>query len=257
MSISNILKCWDLTDEIDKREGATAYQKYHDMLYAIAKHYQVGFVQTVAAFAALSPNNDYMGNLRSLVTLIQGVKAGWDVDIITTSTYNACRDRAYLFLTGEQDFLISTKGPKTRAFYHNIINPYDPAHVTIDGHMYGVWVGKQFIMKDVAQLKIPYAKIEHGFKTVARWLGLIPNQLQATLWFTWKRHHNVVYNAQLGLYNSEDVWGLNIEPADIKPFPYNFIPELQDRPDLSRGVQPDLELFRRQQGLAKGQGYSL
>lgn len=216
--IGNILKCWELTDDTDRREGLVAYQRYHDLLRKISLHYKVGFCQTVASFVALSPNNDYIGNLRSLVSLIEGVSNGCSADQITVSTYKACKDRAYLYFTGESDFLLSTKGPKTIAFYHNIINPNCSKHVTIDGHMYGVWIGKRLRMVEVAHTKIPYSLIEQGFKQVAKKLDIIPNQLQATLWFTWKRHHKVLYNPQLNLHNQDDVWGINVRYEDIKPF---------------------------------------
>lgn len=216
-NISNVLA---QADSHDLRAGAEAYQKYHECLRGISSHYQTGFCQTVAAFAALSPNNDYTGNLHSLVSLIQGVQAGLSVDQVTTSTYKACRDRAYNFLTGEKDFLMETGGPKTRAFYHNILRPEDPRHITIDGHMYGVYAGERMTMVEAIRVMRgnSYEKIAQEFIKVARRNRLIPNQLQATLWFTWKRLHTVVYHAaQLSLFGS-DPWGLIVPPEQIKPF---------------------------------------
>lgn len=74
MSVKNIQKVFRQVDAIDLREGLVAYERYHETLRKVSIYYRVGFVQTVAAFAALSPNNDYVGNLRSLVSVIQGAK---------------------------------------------------------------------------------------------------------------------------------------------------------------------------------------
>lgn len=218
MSIANIEKVLAQADAVDRFEGALAYQRYNETLRKIAAHYGTGFCQTVAAFSALSPNNDYWGNLRSLVTLIIGIQKKRHIENIRSSTYNECKERAHAYLTGEKDFLMCTKGPKTRAFYHNILQPACKKHVTIDGHMYGIYVNERMIMRDVAYLKIPYKSIEDDFKTVARRNKMIPNQLQATLWFTWKRIHNVIYNQQMGLYNHTDQWRLIVDPLEIKPF---------------------------------------
>jgi len=216
----NISIVLEQADTHDRQAGLIAYQMYHECLRGIANHYQTGFCQTVAAFAALSPNNDYTGNLRSLVSLIQGVQSGLPVDQITVSTYKACRDRAHGFLTGEKDFLMETGGPKTRAFYHNILKPECPRHITIDGHMYGVYAGERMTMVEAIRVVrgSSYEKIAQEFIQVARRNKLVPNQLQAILWFTWKRIHTVVYHAaQLPLFGS-DTWGLIEAPEQIKPF---------------------------------------
>jgi len=202
--IKNIELVLAQSDFVDLTEGKTAYERYNEVLRSIADYYSMGFVQTVAAFVALSPNNDYVGNLRSLITLIVGFKNNIPVEQITTSTYKQCRNRAYNYLTGEKDFLVETGGPKTINFYFNILKPKDTKYVTIDGHMYGVWHGERFRMVEVAHLKIPYSKIASDFKIVAKRNNLIPNQLQATLWFTWKRINNVIYNPQLSLLNQEN-----------------------------------------------------
>jgi hypothetical protein len=219
LSTINIRKVLDQADSIDFTEGLLAYTRYQQLLQEIASVYGFGFVQSVAAFVTLSPNNDYLGNLRSLVSLMIGINEGRSPDQITVSTYGACKLRAHSFLTGEKDFLIETKGPKTRAFYHNILKPEDKKHVTIDGHMYGVWTGKRLRMKEVAHLKIPYNTIAKDIQKVARQEDLIPCQLQAILWFTWKRINNVIYSPQLALLDHNNHWGAVVPVDQIIPFP--------------------------------------
>lgn len=222
MSIKNIEYVLNKADTVDINEGKKAYFGYNKILTEIANHYEVGFVQTVACFVALSPNNDYMGNLRSTVGVIQGFKAKKDVSQIKVSTYNACKIRAFNYLTGNKDFLIETKGPKTRSFYFNIIKPEDSEHITIDGHMFGLYQGKRVTMVEVAKLGFNYQKVARDFKIVARKNKLIPNQLQAILWFTWKRINKVIYTPQLNLLEQNNHWGLSVPIDQIIPFGESF-----------------------------------
>lgn len=219
MSISNIEKVFRLVDNIDRKEGLKAYSRYHTTLRHIAETHGVGFVQVVAAFAALSPNNDYKGNLRSLKTLVVGYAQKTPVENLVVSTYNECKIRAWAYLTGERDFLMETKGPKTRAFYYNIVKPTDEKHITIDGHMANIYVGEVRNLKTAAKLGFPYAQIAKDYIWVAKRHSLIPNQLQAMLWFTWKRINNIVYSPQMSLLQpKDDVWGLKVKSGNIIPF---------------------------------------
>lgn len=221
MSVDNILSVYTKVDRIDMEEGMLAYQRYHESLKFYARHYGVEMPHVIGAFSALSPNNDYMGNLRSLVTLLEGRRRGARVEDCTVSTYKACRNRAWNFLNGA-DFLDVTKGKKTRNFYLNILNPFDPEPVTIDGHMACIYVGKRMTMKEVVRSRFKYDIVADAFRSAARDVDLLPNQLQAMLWFTWKRIHNVIYTGdQLDAFADLDGnhWGTSIDPARIRPFP--------------------------------------
>lgn len=216
--IGNIQFAWDLVDDIDLAEGLSAYSRYQQTMKSLAAFYGCTLAETTAGFCALSPNNDYVGNLRSLVTLMKGKRDGVPVDRLTVSTYNACRDRAWRFLHGE-DFLLVTKGPKTRSFYKNILDPSDPHPVTIDGHMLSLYQGERMTMVEAARLRFKYDDVAGDFRRFAFKVALVPCQVQAVLWFTWKRVHNVVYDGQLKLFSDGDQWGLVVDPEKVKPFP--------------------------------------
>lgn len=218
MATENIIKVYDRVDAIDREEGLVAYPRYHESLDYYAKKYRVPLPNVIGAFSALSPNNDYMGNMRSLVTLLEGRRWGAEVEDCTVSTYKACRWRAWQFLHG-LDFLKTTKGPKTRSFYQNILDPSDPEPVTIDGHMACISIGKRMTMKEVVRARFKYSDLAADFIAAARHVGVLPNQLQAMLWFTWKRIHNVVYQPQLDLFRENNQWGTLVDPAAIRPFP--------------------------------------
>jgi len=218
MSEFDIMRVWEQADAVDQYEGMLAYERYHDTMQRIAAAYQFPFKSVVGAFCALSPNNDYVGNLRSLVTLLKGWENGFAAEKLTVSTYNACKFRAWRCLAGE-DFLSFTKGPKTRAFYHNILDPSDDAYITIDGHMYCVWAGKRMTMVAVAWQRFNYKHVELDFKRCAFRLGIRPCQLQGVLWFTWKRINRVLFDGQLKMFERDDQWGLLPDVTTIATYP--------------------------------------
>lgn len=218
-NIKNIYKVFSQVNEIDYTEGKSAYRKYNVSLQRIASHYKFGFAQTVAAFVSLSPNNDYKGNVRSLVSLLDGINKGQPPGLIRTGTYRHCLKRAYRYATGESDFLLETSGPKIRNFYCSILKPESNKYITIDGHMHNIWFGKKRVMKLALVARKQYEIISIDFRYVARRELLKPCQLQAVLWFTWKRINNILFDSQLCVFNEEgDTWGLKLDPKHIMPY---------------------------------------
>lgn len=216
----NILKVLDRADEVDREEGKVAYPRYNEVLGEIAGLYGYPLPAVIACFAALSPNNDYVGNLRSAVSVLVGHRAGVPVQEIKVSTYNHCRDRAYTYLSGVS-FLDTVVGKKIRSFYLNILDPLDPEPVTIDGHAINIWRGERLPLKTVAHGTTRYEIVATDFRAVAQEAGLLPNQLQAITWFTWKRVHRIIYGGrQLELFTdrSGDFWRTLRRPEDIKPY---------------------------------------
>lgn len=215
----HLRKMYEQADDIDRAEGRLAYQRYHEVIRMFADEYSAPFDRTLAAFVALSPNNDYFSNLRSLASVLQEwQKQGSEVNA-TVSTYNHCRRRAWGYLTGEMRFLDVVKGPKIRAFYHNILDPDCRKHVTVDGHMVCAYRGVDLIMKDATVRRAEYRRIENSCKRLARELDLIPNQLQAIIWFARKRTRHIKYEPQLDMFrDTGDVWRTIITPEEARPY---------------------------------------
>ncbi|MCK9513699.1 MAG: hypothetical protein M0R28_21080 [Pigmentiphaga sp.] len=224
MSVDNLRRTLDLADRIDRQEGSRSYQIHQRNMCRLALRYGFTRAAVTGAFSALSPNNDFLGNLRSTATLLIAKREGLPCSAATVSTYKACALRAWRCLEGE-DFLAFTKGKKTRAFYLNIMDPMDPEPVCVDGHMISCWAGKRLTMKEAVRVKAPYDRIADDVRTVALEQGMIPNQVQAILWFTWKRLHRSKYvGCQLDLFRLGDQWAQEILPDDIQPFPIQWNP---------------------------------
>ena len=221
MSLDNLYKLYEQSDNIDRAEGRLAYARYRQTMVAFADHYDFPLKDVTSAFVALSPNNDYWGNLRSLASVLAGVRDGRPVDEVVVTTFNACRDRAIGYLTGERNFLKTVKGPKIRAFRDNILRPHSSRHVTVDGHMIAAWHDKRLTMKEAQRLlkgRAAYTAIERDIQQLADNEGFAPCQMQAVLWFTRKRLNRVIYDPQLSLFQEGDQWGTLVDPRKCPPY---------------------------------------
>lgn len=214
MSTSNLLSLLRKADKIDTRDGLAAYSTYNKVINNFALAYGAKFDRTLAAFCALSPQNDYFGNLRSLASVLHAVQHSIPVEEVVVSTYNHCRNRAYSYLTGKEDFLSRVKGLKIRAFYANILDPADPHPVTIDGHMVCAWEGINVPMKAAAIRPPQYQVLAEGVRTVAKQVDMLPNQVQAIIWLTRKRLERIKYNPQLNMFGDD----INISPLHAPPY---------------------------------------
>ena len=140
-------------------------------------------------------------------------------ELINVSTYKHCRDRAYAYATGQRVFLKETKGPKIMNFYRNLLDPDDSRFVTIDGHMVAAWRGEELTMKEALVSASGYRTIAGDVKRLAFENYMLPNQLQAVLWFTRKRLFNVKYDPQGSLFESrDDRWKTLVDVANIKSY---------------------------------------
>ena len=213
--VENVLAAYARADEIDRREGAAAYGRYNAMMGRIANHYGQSLETVAGVFAVLSPNNDYLGNLRSACALLHGWREGWQVAEIVVTTYHHNRARAWQIMEGTPPLELF-KGPKIRNFFTNILQPEHPEAITIDGHMVGVWHGQRFTMDKAGISHGEYRTIAAGFRSVAAELCLLPSTLQALLWFSWKREHRVLYNPQTELFSDPaDVWRIDRPLAEV------------------------------------------
>lgn len=225
MSIECLEAMFQCADPIDMDEGMVAYERYHVMMKTIGDKYGYSVPRVTAVFCALSPNSDYMGNLRSTVTVLEGLNRKLPAESIVVSTYNHCKLRAIKYATGHQTFLETVKGPKIRNFYHNITNPRDTRWVTIDGHMSAIWQNdlKMTMREALIPMRI-YREIKDATIKLAFRHFLIPNQLQAILWFTRKRLARSVFLPQLELFGDRtDIWQTIKDVQSIRPYTRNDI----------------------------------
>jgi len=189
MSVDNLRKIAALAPEPLIQEAAGAYPKYQRLTAQIARKHGFSPRTGAAVFAALSPNNNYHGNLRDTDTLLRSVAAGLTAEQFTVHTYgNNNKRKAWTIAQGAEPLdLIVAK--KTRNFFLNVNDPTDPLPVTIDGHMVNCWRGTRANLVGLRGVTRDYDRVAEGVRQVAAERKLLPCQMQAVLWITWKKLH--------------------------------------------------------------------
>lgn len=213
-SADNLVRYLDMAHEDDVMEGKLAYGRYHSLMRDLSRRYGFPFENITAAFVSLSPNNDYIGNLRSLISLIEGVRDRRGFSEITISTYRHAGERAYDFLVGREPFLTKGRGLKISSFYRNIIDPNDMEPITVDGHISAAWQGiNRLTMKEaIVKTRGDYTRVADALRSLAADRGLIGNQAQAIIWFARKRLNGVKQTPQLDLFRpSDDFFSVKID----------------------------------------------
>ncbi len=203
VSVDNLKKTLEQATEHDTQLGLESFFKYNRIVAMIAA--KTGFVTRVAAavFSALSPNNDYWGNLRDAHTLLAAARDGLDIEAFTVSTYGNNKRKAWQIAHGAEPLdLIVAK--KTRSFFLNVYDPTDPHPVTVDGHMVNIWKRKRENLVGLRwDDKKNYERIADDVRVLARERGVIPSQMQGILWLTWRRIHGIKTDNQLTFWDED------------------------------------------------------
>ena len=217
--VDNLLKWFERADLTDRIEGAQAYIRYRQVMEIFAERFAVPLDRVTAAFVALSPNTDYLSNLRSLVSVLDGLNRGIEHDQIIVSTYNHNRDRAIRYVTGEAQFVAPARGRKILSFYDNILHPHTSNRVTVDGHMVAIWRDQELTMKEATVRPREYDQIESEIRRMAFYHQMVPCEVPAVLWFTRKRVLGIKFEAQLDLFaDPADKWGTLRMARDLQPY---------------------------------------
>lgn len=216
----NLRKLFRQANEADLLSGGSAYFKYHKVMQKLSEFYRVPLQAVVETFAATSPNNDYVGNLRSTVSLLWWHSSG-RVGDYTLTTYKACGRRSEGYLSGEVSFIDTVKGEKITCFRENLLDPGKSKRVTVDGHMIAAYLGQSMTMKE-ANLAFrgkrgAYRIIEKSVQTVAREKRLIPHQMQAIIWMTRKRVLKIKATNQISMFHKDDIHRVQWEPEELTP----------------------------------------
>lgn len=195
MPIPEILSVWQRASNMDKDLGIPYYANTRAKI--ASSKYSCAFdrLALIGAFVALSPNNDENGNYRDLDLMCEAVVTQEPLSSFRITGYPRNLEKAWRILHGEYppDVL---RGPKTRAFFYNILDPNGAWNVTIDGHMFSVWHGRRYRMREAKMNEKMYYQISADFRTAAKLAKLTPCQFQSVIWLTWKRIHNIRFNPQ-------------------------------------------------------------
>jgi hypothetical protein len=121
-TVYNILGVYSRADPLDLVEGHAAYEMYHRTMRHFADEYLTSVERVAGIFAALSPMNDYRGNLRSMKTVLDAIRECRPVDDVTVTTTHPNRDKAWQIANHVEPTTV-LRSSKVRSFYDNIAHP--------------------------------------------------------------------------------------------------------------------------------------
>jgi len=202
VSVDNLKRVLDQATPHEVSLGLDAYPKYNRIMVKLAERCKTTPCTAAAVFSALSPNNDYHGNLRDAHTLLTAAAAGRGIEDFTVSTYGQNKRKAWRIVHGEDPLkLIVAK--KTRSFFRNVHDPCDPEPVTVDGHMINVWRCQRIKLVGLRYPHSLYDEVSDGVRLLARSSRLVPCQVQSIIWLTWRRIHSIKPTHQLEFWDAD------------------------------------------------------
>lgn len=170
------------------RRGKAWYPKANKWCQLVAVRYGLRPGQVAGILAAMSPQKGWHHNIIGARELIASNGR-------RSNQMEANANKARAILSGRQagEVLASGKGHKVRAFFACIENPKDTRAVCLDRHAFAIAAGRVLPAATLAKLfrgqKWQNAATK-AYQMVADEYGLLPNELQAITWLTWRRLKN-------------------------------------------------------------------
>lgn len=191
---ANILRVWNLAHPLERAHGLAWYTQAHKQASKIAEASATSTACACYVIASLSPNTEWNRNARDAKALILEYRRTGEVRT-RYACYPANVRKATAILKAhdaEKDFIPILKGQKVEAFASNMLQTSIAGKVTIDAHAYSIASGRRYSVKAMPAIsQATYARYSQAYRDVAKDLGILPQQLQAVTWLTWKRIHRV------------------------------------------------------------------
>ena len=151
------------------------YFRVNEYCVTLSDTYSVPLIKVAGIMSALSPNNTFASNVKSLEAFLR-TKGNCKV-----STYNSQKIKALTIYNSPDTITIEEVkailgGLKTMAFFDNMLRPETSQDVTID-----LWMIRHFGIKGSLTPK-RYKDASNKIKDLAKSLNLLPHQVQAKLW---------------------------------------------------------------------------
>lgn len=177
--VQNIMDCYHRASFEEKQSGMSWYLDAQSIALEVGK----GDVKLGAALIAVtSPLQRWEQNVK---VARHAAEFG--------SPYPGMKnimDKVSRLLAGENpDDVVS--GQKVTSFYRNIVNPYGQS-VTVDRHAFDIAMATRFNPEGRPSLgKRQYEIISDAYRKAAESLGIVPLELQAVTWVTWRRENGI------------------------------------------------------------------
>jgi hypothetical protein len=186
--VENIIRKNDAATPTDRKLGEMWYRNAHIQAIAVGQ----GNVERGAGIvAALSPRAPWDDNIAAARRFAE-TREPWEKYTLHAQDKGQTRvqnDKAMRILSGEHPLDV-LGGMKERSFYHNILDPENPEHITIDKHAHDIAMGiSQGVRRTSPELglgaKSRYQHFSDAYRTASDVTGIVvPLVLQATTWVT-------------------------------------------------------------------------
>ena len=188
----NIISCYNSSSLEDRHTGLAWYTTANTIAQILADKNQLKLEVVCGVIAALSPGSKWDMNVKNTTKMIDFYKSGMKFnDMPKIGSYGTRNmEKAFRILSGfEVNCVLG--GLKVNNFYACILKPKNVFHVCVDRHATSIAVSKRlgdkYTKYSLSQKK--YNFIADAYKVAAEELDLIPNQLQAITWCSWRRIH--------------------------------------------------------------------
>lgn len=184
--IRNILSVFHQASDSDRSEGLYWYQTANRDAQSLAERFQVSLSVAVGVIAALSPGRNWGLNLQDAEKLLHAFTN--DLPLPHVGSYGRKNvAKARRIMQGENPFdVLPPTGPKVRAFYSLILDPASNLEVCVDRHALAIAVGR--VQPESVTVRVfQYGFFAKHYSAAAAILGLLPHQVQAVTWVTWRR----------------------------------------------------------------------
>lgn len=172
--IKNIVKVYEQATPEQRVRGRNWYPTAHELADFLSE----GNVQMGAGvIAALSANKAWDLNQKLARRAFDGDAGGHTRDNLA---------KVAKIMAGVDPADVLPMGMKTGNFYRSILDPTDTEAVTIDRHAHDIAVGRPYGDAERGlSSKGRYAVLSLAYRNAAAKLGILPSELQATVWVVW------------------------------------------------------------------------
>lgn len=203
--VENIKTVFNKAQTNHIQQGNNWYNRANSFIEQLATTHTLSPFVVALVVAAVSPNQRWRfslteaGNLKSADMVITAHKAGLAPDAIKISTFHPNKYKAFAILTDwvngetaptyyQQTYF--QNAPKTWAFANLLADPTTD-HVVIDGHATNLAISPEHKVSINAAPKLTpkrYDLLATAYRIVAADLGLLPHQVQAITWETYRTY---------------------------------------------------------------------
>lgn len=181
----NLVKLYNDSTVDNIIHGKLWYKTAHKICKDLAEKHAVNFDKVCKIMAVLSPATSWDNNIKSCDRMLHAFMNNTPYGDFTVTTYGQNKKKAWGILTGYDNLVPTESNLKIWSFYNNILNPLGKDHVTIDRHAIKVLQGDiKAGNKSITPKQ--YRIAEHVYKEMSTYFGMLPHELQAALWVSYK-----------------------------------------------------------------------